>query len=313
MKMRASMLGLAMLLMSPGCVEKARYEDALAAGVALEQQLEDLQEAYAVEQANVADLEAQLASEVERAAELTELLASLERRNGELKGNLVDLSGRLAEMKARGRADKAKKAELDAMIAALQSQSAETSAEVEAAKARIAELDAERDRLAAEADRLRADKEALAAKTKAYDDLVSALQSEIEAGQIEITELSGRLTVNVSNAILFDSGKYGLKTEGVDALKKVAGVLSQVTDRAIQVEGHTDDDTVRAGAPYADNWALSSLRASTVVSLLVAEGVAPLNVRAVGLGEFRPVQENETDEGKAANRRTEIVLVPKLD
>ena len=313
MSMRAMTLALAVLLAGPGCVEKAKYEDALAAGVTLEQQLEDLQEAYAAAQARLADLEAQLTAEVGRAAELTELVASLERRNGELKGNLVDLSGRLADLKARGRADTQKKAELDAMIVALQERSAETSAEVEAARGRIAELDAERDRLAAEAEKLRADKEALAAKTQAYDDLVLAMKQEIEAGQIEITELSGRLTVNVSNAILFDSGKYALKTEGVDALKKVAGVLATVTDRAIQVEGHTDDDSVRAGATYADNWALSSLRASTVVSLLVAEVVAPLNVRAVGLGEFRPVVENDSPEGKAANRRTEIVLVPKLD
>ncbi len=313
MSYRMMTLALAVLLAGPGCVGKAKYEDALAAGVSLEQQLEDLQEAYAAELAHAADLQAQLDSEVGRAAELTQLLASLERRNSELKGNLVDLSGRVADLKARGQADSAKKAELDAMVAALQAQSAETSADMDASRARIAELDAERSRLAAEADRLRADKEALAAKTKAYDDLVAALQQEIEAGQIEITELSGRLTVNVSNAILFDSGKYGLKAAGIEALKKVAGVLASVGDRAIQVEGHTDDDVVRAGAPYADNWALSALRASTVVSLLVTEGVAPLNVRAVGLGEFRPVVPNDTPEGKASNRRTEIVLVPKLD
>lgn len=312
--MRRASLALALALLgSPGCVEKAKYEDALAAGVALEQQLEDLHAALADEKARVSELEATLGAEQARAAELSELLAALEERNTTLKSNLVDLSGRLAELKARGRADQAKKAELEALLATLEEESAATSAEVDAAKARISELDAERARLEEEAAALRAEKDKLAEKTKAYDDLVSALQSEIEAGQIQITELSGRLTVNVSNAILFDSGKYGLKQEGVDALTKVAGVLSQVTDRAIQVEGHTDDDTVRAGAPYADNWALSALRASTVVSLLVEQGVAPLSIRAVGLGEHRPVASNETDDGKASNRRTEIVLVPKLD
>ena len=313
MKMRSMGFALALLLTAPGCVGKAKYDDAIAAGVALEQQIEDLHAELAAERARASELEGQLAGEKARTAELSDLLASLEERNADLKGNLVDLSGRLADMKARSRSDKEQKAELEALLAGLQEQSAATEAEVEASKARIAELDAERVRLAAEAAELRAQKEALAEKTKAYDDLVSALESEIEAGQIQITELSGRLTVNVSNAILFDSGKYTLKPAGVEALKKVAGILAQVDDRAIQVEGHTDDDSVRAGAAYADNWALSSLRASTVVALLVDEGVAPLNVRAVGLGEFRPVQPNETDEGKAANRRTEIVLVPKLD
>jgi len=306
-------LFLFLLLLTTGCVQKAKYESALANGSALEQQVSELEETLTGERAHLAELQSQLESETSRADELTDLLASLEQRNVELTDNLRSLAGTVSDLQARGRADSARKGELEALLTSLQEESAKTTSEVEASRARIAELAAERSKLAAEAESLRAEKEQLAEKTKAYDDLVAAMKDEIDAGQVKITELSGRLTVNVSNAILFDSGKYALKAEGMEALSKVAGVLASVSDRTIAVEGHTDDDVVRTGAPYADNWALSSLRASTVVSLLTKEGVAPLAIRAVGLGEFRPVADNETDEGKAANRRTEIVLLPRLE
>jgi chemotaxis protein MotB len=312
MTFRTLTLPLLLLLLGTGCVGKNKYESALATGAALEQQIADLEGALADERAALADLESQLSSERAHTKELNDLVASLEQRNLQLTDNLRALAGTVSDLQARGRADSDKKAELETMLNALQDESARTTSEVEAARARIAELAAERERLAAEAARLKAEKDKLAAKTKAYDDLVAAMKDEIDAGQVKITELSGRLTVNVSNA-LFDSGKFALKPEGVEALTKVAGVLAQVTDRTIAVEGHTDDDAVRSGAAYADNWALSSLRASTVVSLLTANGVEPLTIRAVGLGAFHPVESNDTPEGKAANRRTEIVLLPRLN
>jgi len=315
MTTRPLILSLLLLLLSvgPGCVGKAKYESALSAGVALEQQVADLESALTTERAALADLQSQLASSQAHTAELTDLVGSLEQRNVQLTDNLRALAGTVSDLQARGRADTDKKAELETMLSSLQDESARTATEVQAAKARIAELAAERERLAAEAARLKAEKDKLAAKTQAYDDLMAAMKDEIASGQVKITELSGRLTVNVSNAILFDSGKYALKSAGTDALIKVAGVLAQIDDRTIAVEGHTDNDVVRSGATYADNWALSSLRASTVVSLLAANGVDPLNVRSVGLGEFRPVESNDTPEGKAANRRTEIVLLPRLN
>ena len=96
------------------------------------------------------------------------------------------------------------------------------------------------------------------------------------------------------------------------ALEKVAGVLAGIADRDIRVEGHTDDVPVGSGASYADNWELSSLRASGVVRILVDAGVDPVNIAAVGFGEFHPAAPNDTKENRALNRRTEIVLVPRL-
>lgn len=199
----------------------------------------------------------------------------------------------------------AEQAALKAKAGGLQSEADRLRAEREALATRTGELEAE-------TERLRAEREALAAKTEAYDSLVGELQQEIADGEVTITELSGKLTVSLSNAILFASGSTALKKEGQAALQRVAGVLAGVTDREVRVEGHTDNVPVGSGARFADNWALSALRASTVVTLLVDGGVDPLNIAALGRGEFQPVQPNDTAQGRAANRRIEIVLVPKL-
>jgi len=306
-------------LLAMGCVPKGKYDTALQTGAELTQSLEASNLARAETQRLAASLSEQLDGSKARVAELEALVAAAVARSDKLQADLNLLSDKLGALAATSRNDKAAKAELEAMLAQLREQEQQTAAEAEAAQERATalaaeaeQLRAEQEALAAEAERLRAEQAALTARTAAYDDLVGQLKAEIDAGQIAITELSGRLTVSLSNAILFDSGSIQLKADGQEALKKVAGVLAGVTDRTISVEGHTDTDTVRAGAPYADNRALSALRASTVTSLLVAHGVDPLNIAAVGLGEHHPRAHNETPEGRAENRRTEIVLVPRI-
>lgn len=308
-----------MLALAVGCVPKAQYDESLAYTATLQQRLEAALEQIDQQRASLAALEAQLATERGKVAALDELARGLEADNEELRAKLQDLSSLVADLSTRNKAERAAKAELEALVGDLQADSSAAQDRVAAAAGRISELEAEQARLAAEqaalqaeADRLRAEREALAQKTEAYDSLVRELQGEIDAGEVKITELGGKLTVSLSNAILFDSGSTVVKDAGQQALGKVAGVLAQISDRAIRVEGHTDDDPVRASAAFKDNWGLSALRASTVVALLTSEGVDPLNIAAVGLGEHHPVASNESAEGKAANRRTEIVLVPRL-
>jgi chemotaxis protein MotB len=302
-----------------GCVPKGKYDTALQTGAELTRELEMVRGLKEDASRVAASLGEQLEAEQARVAELEALVAAQQAQAEQLQADLDNLAVKLGDMAARSRADKAAKAELEALLGQVQDQQKQSADEAEAARQRADALKAEAERLRteqealqAEAERLRAEREALAARTEAYDDLVGELQAEIDAGQVQITELSGKLTVSLSNAILFDSGSIQLKADGQAALVKVAGVLARVNDRSISVEGHTDTDPVRAGAPYADNRALSALRASTVVSLLVNNGVDPLNIAAVGLGEHRPVADNDTADGKAANRRTEIVLVPRL-
>ncbi len=308
-----------LLILLVGCVPKAKYDESLAYSSTLQNQLEAALAAVEDGNARARALEAQLGTEEAKVAALDELARSLEADNVQLRERLDELSVLVADLSSRNKSERKAKAELEALVASLHDSTSAAEQRVGAAQDRIAALQADRERLQAdqrrleaEAERLRLEREALAEKTQAYDDLVSSLQGEIDKGQVTITELSGKLTVSLSNAILFDSGRYVLRSEGADALTKVAGVLATISDREVRVEGHTDSDTVRGGAAYADNWALSALRASTVVSLLVSGGVEPLNIAAVGYGEHRPLASNEDDAGKAQNRRTEIVLVPRL-
>jgi chemotaxis protein MotB len=139
------------------------------------------------------------------------------------------------------------------------------------------------------------------------------MKSEISKGQVTISELKGKLTVNMVDSILFDSGKAEVKKGGRDILGKVVSILKDVNDKSIRIEGHTDTVQIsRALAQrYPTNWELSAARAINVARYLQEQGIDPGQLSAVAYGEWKPVATNDTAEGKAKNRRIEIILVPK--
>ena len=149
--------------------------------------------------------------------------------------------------------------------------------------------------------------------SKTYEDLLSEMKSEIAQGQIAITELQGKLTVDVVDKILFDSGQTKIRPEGLDVLKRVVEILITVTDKVIRVEGHTDNIPI-AGAlakRYPTNWELSAARALNVTRYLEKRGIDPTLLSAVAFGEHQPIAENDTPDGRARNRRIAIILLPK--
>lgn len=184
-------------------------------------------------------------------------------------------------------------------------------------QARIAALEKQRDELALQLEEKK--KKIVQVETvkeqtsKTYEQMIEKMKSEIAEGQVTITELKGRLTVNMVDAILFDSGKADIKPQGRQVLQKVAEVIGQVEDKAIRVEGHTDNVKISAALARAfpSNWELSAARAINVARYLQRLGVDPALLSAAAYGEHRPVSENETPEGRAKNRRIEIVLVPR--
>ena len=139
----------------------------------------------------------------------------------------------------------------------------------------------------------------------AYEGLVSDLEHEVAAGQIQIERLRSGLQLNLSQDVLFASGSAALDAGGIEVLRKVARRLTGLP-HDVEVRGHTDD--VPIGSRYPSNWELAAARASSVVRLLAEEGVDPTRLIAVSLGEFEPVDSNETPEGRARNRRIEIRL-----
>ncbi|MCK9364618.1 MAG: OmpA family protein [Syntrophales bacterium] len=146
-----------------------------------------------------------------------------------------------------------------------------------------------------------------------YENLLEKMDNEIKQGQIAITELKGKLTVDVVDKILFDSGKAEIKPEGLEVLGRVVDILTAETDKVIRVEGHTDNVPIKGNLAkqYPTNWELSAARALTVVRYLETQGLDPHKLAAVAFGEHRPVAENDTPEGRARNRRIAIVLQPE--
>lgn len=131
--------------------------------------------------------------------------------------------------------------------------------------------------------------------------------------ELTVEMKNGKVYVSLSDKLLFKSGDANVEAKGKEALKKLADVLNKNPDVSIAIEGHTDNVPIKT-AIYKDNWDLSTARATNVVRLLSMEyGMSAQRLTASGKGEYFPVADNSTPEGKAKNRRTEIVLSPKLD
>jgi len=172
--------------------------------------------------------------------------------------------------------------------------------------------------LASELERIRSEAAALQeeveASTQARLTMEQQFRSDLESKDVTISELQGRLTVNILDRVLFDSGEARLKPDGEAVLAKVAVLLGKYPSRQVQVAGHTDDVPIRnrTADGFTDNWALSAGRATAAVRCLVEKGgVDPKRIAAVGFGEFRPVAENATPEGRARNRRIAVVVLPE--
>ncbi|GAB4362179.1 MAG: OmpA family protein [Deltaproteobacteria bacterium] len=179
---------------------------------------------------------------------------------------------------------------------------------------RIADLEKEnRDLGQRIADLKKAQEEKVETVSKTYEGLMSKMEEEIRQGQITISELKGKLTLNMVDAILFDTGKAQIKPEGIAVLDKIVSILRDEREKAIRVEGHTDNVPIAGvlAKTYPTNWELSAARAIGVTRYLQQQGIPPGLLSAVAYGEFRPVADNDTPEGRAKNRRIEIVLAPR--
>ena len=195
----------------------------------------------------------------------------------------------------------------------------------------LAQLDAKEVALAAENNRLFkleadmqersqriAELEALiASKDQAMRDLKDAISKALTAFEgkgLTVEQRDGKVYVSMENKLLFKSGSWAIGPEGRTAIEQLGTVLADNPDIAVLIEGHTDNDPFSSGGQIANNWDLSTKRATAIVQILNKnEAINPESLTAAGRGEFAPIASNETTEGKAKNRRIEVVLTPKLD
>ena len=212
---------------------------------------------------------------------------------------------------------KTARAALERERAGLQRDLETTRAMIQAANKRVGELEQTIANHEAEIGRLQkvtTEREQEIARLRTtYDSLVRDLKKEIEAGDIKVTQFRDLLTVNLVEKILFDSGRAEIKPRGLEILKRVGDILKGVPDKVVRIEGHTDNVPIGAAlrARFPTNWELSTARATVVARFLQDKvGLDPTRLSATGYGEYRSVAPNDSEEGRAQNRRIEIILAP---
>ena len=149
--------------------------------------------------------------------------------------------------------------------------------------------------------------------TNRLNDIVTNALLGFKSDELNVEMKNGKVYISMSDKLLFKSGSASVEEKGKEAIKKMADVLIKNPDIDISVEGHTDNVPIKTSL-YKDNWDLSVARATNIVRMLSEEfKVNPKQLTSAGKGEYLPVAPNDTPEGRAKNRRTEIVLSPKLD
>ena len=153
-------------------------------------------------------------------------------------------------------------------------------------------------------------------QTRKVQDLLNSVKEALlgfNSDELTVTEKNGKVYVAMSDKLLFQSGSATVDKRGKEALAKLADVLNKQNDIDVYIEGHTDSKPIH-NARFSDNWDLSVIRATSVVRILTTDyGVNPLQIQPCGRGEYMPVADNETAEGRSKNRRTEIIMAPRLD
>jgi chemotaxis protein MotB len=158
---------------------------------------------------------------------------------------------------------------------------------------------------------LQKEKEMVGQKAKSLED---EMREQLESRDVTISKLQGKLTVTIVDRVMFDSGEAILKADGATVMQKIADLLASHPELRIHVIGHTDNVPIRqtAQSRFASNWELSTARALAAVHFLTEKaGVDPRRVGAVGYGEFHPIADNSTAEGRAKNRRIAITILPE--
>jgi len=279
------------------CVSKKDYLVKVEEGEKLSGQLTALRSEYDTLEGQKAALGKQVATLKEDNLKLEEILQA---RSDTLSKNIVDLRAHVADLKKENGLLKGENENLNQNVKSLQDQ--------------IAALEEKNVAVHSEAEALERQRKAEVEEMRGtYQNLLENMKGEIAKGEITITQLRGKLKVNMLDEILFDSGKTTVKPQGVEVLERVGSILLNVKDRAISIEGHTDNVPIGAelSKRYPTNWELSAVRATTVARYLQEKiGLDPGLLSAIGYGEYQPVASNESEEGQAKNRRIEIVLVP---
>ncbi|MEK6578554.1 MAG: flagellar motor protein MotB [Bdellovibrionota bacterium] len=208
----------------------------------------------------------------------------------------------------------------------LEDDSNDTKAKLAAAESRISELEgklgiesSERNKLEGSVSDMKTALEELQKRKletekrlSEFRELTEKFKSLVDAGKLKIKVVNGKMMLALSTDILFPSGSAKLSPAGRLAIQEVTGLLKSLKNRQFQIEGHTDNVPTKASGQYPSNWELASARAMSVLSTMESSGFPPDHISIASYGQHQPTSSNESEEGKAQNRRISIVIVPDL-
>ena len=218
--------------------------------------------------------------------------------------NRKELQAQLDEVRGQLEQTQQKVTSLEGKIKQLEGEVAERDTQ-------IAALEKEKQGMEAELSELRDEQNRRKAELQTYRDLFAKLKKLIDAGTIKVSFRNGRMIVELASAVLFDSGKTDLKDNGKAALDQLVEAFQSVSDRDLLIAGHTDNVPIKS-RKFKDNWDLSTARALEVVGYMIEKGFPVGHIGSAGYGETDPVASNDNEDGKAQNRRIEIILMPNL-
>lgn len=319
---------LVVITLATSCVASRKYEDTKARAelyqdstrmlkaqmkmaekeiTALHEEIEEVHEELSSIQKDTAELRRRYRMVQALNDNLNELYEKVIAQNKELLANtttekekyLTDLYAKEGELERKTHELEAKEtmlAEKEEALKAQQQKMADLEENLEARSKRVNELEnalAKRD----------------SALTQLKNDIAEALIG-FKNDELTVEERDGRIYVSMTNKLLFQSGSTVVDPKGKEALGKLATAMEDTEDVMIIVEGHTDDVPISSGSSMKDNWDLSVLRATAITRILVANGLNNERVMPSGRGEYMPRASNETSEGRALNRRTEIIISP---
>lgn len=223
--------------------------------------------------------------------QLANQISTLQSNIADLKRNMADLNSKIASLSNQN-------SQLGQQTASQQSQLTESQQALQKQQQRLQQL-----------------QDLLAQQKNQSDQLRNKMAEALKgfnSNDLSVVQKNGKVYVSLSENLLFPSGSAVVNTKGIDALSKLAAVLNLESNVAVNIEGHTDSIPIKG--KYKDNWDLSTARANAIVRVLVDNyRVDPLRVIASGHSFYDPLDNNSTPEGRAKNRRTEIILSPKLD
>ena len=307
------------------CVPSKQYNDLKVTQEKCENERQDLMTKNRGLVAENDELKADLETLTNRFTQLKSDTAELAREMRDTRNKQADLDKRNQELldrlknaKSKGSEENRKLVDIlrdtQADLLAREDKLRELEKQLNAKKKRLSDLELElkaREARVQELENIIAEKDEAVRALK--DRIANALLGFQDKG-LTVEQRNGKIYVSLEAQLLFASGSTAVNAEGKQALIDLANVIKDEKDITILVEGHTDTDPFNGGGAVKDNWDLSVMRATSVVKIMTNEGkVSQTMLTAAGRGEYMPIAPNNTAEGKAKNRRIEIILTPNLD